>query len=608
MACFRFFVIVFLIFFTCQSVQAGNRYSDEYAWKDVCPGGGYFYPGDHQDEDLYWIEYRGLYQCNCTSYVADMVNDVLDRNGYNEVFNNWYLQPGKKKWSDAYLWAKAAKRAGIDISKYCYPGAVAWWDRNDPKNKNDKGHVAFVQRVNFNNSYEITGIDVSEYNIKKEDYSERSISINDKNNYPDAFIHVIPKAIDDWSLYQDMVQMWTISGKPFSNQGSDGISCKVLGWSDSNNDTSIYLINPEAKTPDADIHITHHHIRPYKKGSWHERVDVDLGPGESFAFHTQARVGNRSGYYLKEVDIDYCVTTTKNFDISHDDRKRLDDDKVDIDAGKKENATLRRSKAKVSDDFSSIIIRTDDRKSFSFPITTEDLAKGRKTFYFYIDVETKDKSDRDVSSEAKSDEYGKLVINLLSNTPKFSVSKTKGPAPLKVKFKNQSKGDVFSYEWDFGDGFGSSSTNPSHTFKKTGKFNVSLTVTDTQGDSRTSKKVIEVYNPIPYVKIFEPKAGVEWKSNKDRWIKFHKYNLLKGHPIQVQYSCNSGSKWVTCHKGNIKIKGKVTRFKWKMDKKGTKDMKKSKALVRVIDRKTGKELGRSALFKTNRASGDPKWK
>lgn len=162
-----------------------------------------------------------------------------------------------------------------------------------------------------------------------------------------------------------------------------------------------------------DVHITHHHIRPYNEGSWHERVDAELAPGQTFFFHTEARVENRSGYDLEDVDIDYCVTVTKDFDISHDDRKRLDDDQVDIDAGEKENKTLRRSWVTISQDMTTFTVETEDRHSFIFPITEEDRLKGEITLYFYIDVETEDGSDRDVSSESKSDEYGKLTIKLL---------------------------------------------------------------------------------------------------------------------------------------------------------------------------------------------------
>jgi PKD repeat protein len=49
-------------------------------------------------------------------------------------------------------------------------------------------------------------------------------------------------------------------------------------------------------------------------------------------------------------------------------------------------------------------------------------------------------------------------------------------------FTNTSTGGGLSFEWDFGDGSPASSvTNPSHTFRFTGTFTVTLTVSNSLG-------------------------------------------------------------------------------------------------------------------------------
>ncbi len=67
-----------------------------------------------------------------------------------------------------------------------------------------------------------------------------------------------------------------------------------------------------------------------------------------------------------------------------------------------------------------------------------------------------------------------------SNTP----DPITGVAPLQVQFTDQSSdvdGSIASYDWDFGDGNGSSVANPSHTYNTPGNYTVRLTVTDDVG-------------------------------------------------------------------------------------------------------------------------------
>jgi PKD repeat protein len=56
-------------------------------------------------------------------------------------------------------------------------------------------------------------------------------------------------------------------------------------------------------------------------------------------------------------------------------------------------------------------------------------------------------------------------------------------------------GQITAYAWEFGDGDGSSTRNPSHTFASGGEFSVKLTVTDNQSLSGTRSKTVTLSLP-----------------------------------------------------------------------------------------------------------------
>jgi subtilisin family serine protease len=75
----------------------------------------------------------------------------------------------------------------------------------------------------------------------------------------------------------------------------------------------------------------------------------------------------------------------------------------------------------------------------------------------------------------------------------FIPSRASGPAPMSVTFNNTSWGSITNYSWQFGDGSPlSSATNPSHTFTNNGTYSVTLTVTDTNGVTATTNRLISV--------------------------------------------------------------------------------------------------------------------
>jgi hypothetical protein len=58
----------------------------------------------------------------------------------------------------------------------------------------------------------------------------------------------------------------------------------------------------------------------------------------------------------------------------------------------------------------------------------------------------------------------------------FSADMTAGPAPLTVRFTDESTGDPKSWSWMFGDGGTSAEQNPVYTYRTPGNYTVNLTV------------------------------------------------------------------------------------------------------------------------------------
>ncbi|HED66922.1 MAG TPA: PKD domain-containing protein, partial [Planctomycetes bacterium] len=75
----------------------------------------------------------------------------------------------------------------------------------------------------------------------------------------------------------------------------------------------------------------------------------------------------------------------------------------------------------------------------------------------------------------------------------FSATPSSGRSPLAVRFRDLSSGVPTSWSWDFGDGANSSAQNPSHTYANSGRYTVTLTVTNELGSaSRTIADAVQV--------------------------------------------------------------------------------------------------------------------
>jgi len=71
----------------------------------------------------------------------------------------------------------------------------------------------------------------------------------------------------------------------------------------------------------------------------------------------------------------------------------------------------------------------------------------------------------------------------------FQYGEPKGLAPLTIAFTDTSKGTgITQWLWDFGDGQTSAEPNPTHTYTEQGLYDVSLTITNMDGETNTEAK------------------------------------------------------------------------------------------------------------------------
>jgi PKD repeat protein len=109
------------------------------------------------------------------------------------------------------------------------------------------------------------------------------------------------------------------------------------------------------------------------------------------------------------------------------------------------------------------------------------------------------------STETKTD-----YITVYDSKPKadFYATPTSGTAPLTVNFYDNSThyDNITQWFWSFGDGTNSTQQNPTHNYTEPGTYNVTLTVTEEDGDNSTITKpnYITVQPTAPIIEILSP--------------------------------------------------------------------------------------------------------
>jgi len=84
-----------------------------------------------------------------------------------------------------------------------------------------------------------------------------------------------------------------------------------------------------------------------------------------------------------------------------------------------------------------------------------------------------------------------------SNVPEACfVASQERKAGIPIDFSTSCTLNASSYHWDFGDGQTSTDGYPSHTYNKGGDYAVTLTVTNTSGDTDDVTHVMVVEEPV----------------------------------------------------------------------------------------------------------------
>lgn len=97
--------------------------------------------------------------------------------------------------------------------------------------------------------------------------------------------------------------------------------------------------------------------------------------------------------------------------------------------------------------------------------------------------------DGDTSTETRT-----IAVDDTGPTASFSAEPTEGAAPLIVTFTDESSSHdgIVGWSWDFGDDSHSTEQNPEHTYVQEGTYTVTLTVTESDGNTDAMTTDIEV--------------------------------------------------------------------------------------------------------------------
>ena len=100
--------------------------------------------------------------------------------------------------------------------------------------------------------------------------------------------------------------------------------------------------------------------------------------------------------------------------------------------------------------------------------------------------------------------------------PSLRAAPASGPTPLEVAFdateSRDPDGDRLTYRWTFGDGSSATRAKTAHTYRRSGRFVVRLTVSDGRG--RSARSSVEVFpgNTRPNAAILDPDAGRTYRA------------------------------------------------------------------------------------------------
>lgn len=139
----------------------------------------------------------------------------------------------------------------------------------------------------------------------------------------------------------------------------------------------------------------------------------------------------------------------------------------------------------------------DGQSSQSGPRTTHDYGS-LGTFVISLSVTDQIGQQNQMSRQ--------VTITIPPPQAAFQVNGTSDPATFNFD-GSFSSGYGLSYSWSFGDGNGGGGSQAQHTYSSDGTYNVSLTVTDSAGQTSYSSQSVTVFVPTPYASFGTNQAG-----------------------------------------------------------------------------------------------------
>lgn len=118
----------------------------------------------------------------------------------------------------------------------------------------------------------------------------------------------------------------------------------------------------------------------------------------------------------------------------------------------------------------------------------------------------------------------------------YSVNPTSGVASLTVDFSAATSAEIVSYQWDFGDGTSDSGSSVAHLYTTPGSYTTQLTVTDTQGNTYSDSRTVNVFASIDNTSAIVP-DGVLFYDDFDYVVNRDSANASD------LFSTNGGWRW-----------------------------------------------------------------
>jgi len=134
--------------------------------------------------------------------------------------------------------------------------------------------------------------------------------------------------------------------------------------------------------------------------------------------------------------------------------------------------------------YKDTVLQPDYNDQLSIPASA---TSGGEEWYFTV---------RPSDGEDFGDLQTSSTVTIIGERPlaNFDAEPTVGIAMLRVQFQNLTEGNVYAYEWSFGDGEYSAAENPVHIYTEPGTYRVRLSVNGSGGShSITRYKFITVY-------------------------------------------------------------------------------------------------------------------